>query len=95
MTELLRRWVNDEIKLSRSVKSFDADFCNGHMFGEVLSRNGLLDPQVLATKFTNDQTPGCKLGNFTQVRCAGAHPAHLCFLVLLWIAANVIFNFFK
>lgn len=67
MTELLRRWVNDEIKVSRTVKSFDSDFCNGYLFGEILSRYGLLDPQVLATKFSNDQTPGCKLGNFTQV----------------------------
>jgi hypothetical protein len=38
MTELLRRWVNDEVKVSRSVKSFDADFCNGYLFGEILSR---------------------------------------------------------
>jgi hypothetical protein len=67
MTELLRRWVNDEVKVSRNVKNFDVDFCNGFLFGEVLSRYGLLDPQVFATKFTNDHTPGCKLGNFTQV----------------------------
>ena len=71
MTELLRRWVNDDIKVSRAVKSFDADFCNGYLFGEILSRYGLLDPQVLATKFTNDHTPGCKMGNFTQVTCGG------------------------
>ncbi len=68
MTELLRRWINEEIKVSRPVKSFDSDFCNGYLFGEILSRYGLLEPQVLATKFTNDDTPGCKLGNFTQAR---------------------------
>jgi hypothetical protein len=32
MTELLRRWVNDEIKVSRTVKNFDTDFCNGYLF---------------------------------------------------------------
>lgn len=38
MTELLRRWVNDEIKVSRTVKNFDTDFCNGYLFGEILAR---------------------------------------------------------
>ena len=38
MTELLRRWVNDEVKVSRTVKNFDADFCNGYLFGEILAR---------------------------------------------------------
>ncbi len=41
MTELLRRWVNDEVKVSRTVKSFDADFCNGYLFGEILARYGM------------------------------------------------------
>jgi hypothetical protein len=87
MTELLRRWINDEIKVSRSVKNFDSDFCNGYLFGEILSRYGLLEPQVFSTKFTNDDTPGCKLGNFTQVRLAREIHAHG-FVVFLGASVN-------
>ena len=40
--ELLRSWVNDELKLSRSVSSFEVDMANGYLIGEILVRHGLL-----------------------------------------------------
>ena len=40
--ELLRSWVNDELKLSRPVSSFEVDMANGYLIGEILVRHGLL-----------------------------------------------------
>lgn len=31
-------WLNDEVQLSRKVTSFEKDFSNGFLFGELLSK---------------------------------------------------------
>ncbi|KAJ1632398.1 hypothetical protein T492DRAFT_868419 [Pavlovales sp. CCMP2436] len=41
--ELLRAWCNEELRLSRPVRSFEADFRNGLLIGEILHKYGLLD----------------------------------------------------
>lgn len=41
--ELLRSWCNDELKLSRPVRNIEADFRDGYLLGEILSKHGLLD----------------------------------------------------
>ena len=51
--ELLRTWLNDDLGLSRPVDSFEADFANGYLIGEVLLRHGLLpNADSLADKST-------------------------------------------
>ena len=51
--ELLRTWLNDELGLSRPVDSFELDFANGYLIGEVLIRHGLLpNADALADKST-------------------------------------------
>ncbi|KAJ1631412.1 hypothetical protein T492DRAFT_613007, partial [Pavlovales sp. CCMP2436] len=47
--ELLRAWCNEELRLSRPVRSFEADFRNGLLIGEILHKYGLLDdPHAMA-----------------------------------------------
>jgi hypothetical protein len=38
MSELILKWLNEEIGLSRKVSSFEEDFANGFLFGELLAR---------------------------------------------------------
>ena len=38
MSEILSRWLNDEVGLSRHVENFERDFANGYLFGELLAR---------------------------------------------------------
>jgi len=38
MSELILGWLNDELQLSRRVTSFERDFTNGFLFGEILAR---------------------------------------------------------
>lgn len=59
--ELLRGWCNDAVGLSRHVRSFEADFRDGCLFGEILDKYGLMDnarklratvdPQVMVANF--------------------------------------------
>lgn len=38
MAEILANWVNNELELSKHVDSFEKDFSNGYLFGEILKR---------------------------------------------------------
>jgi len=38
MSELILSWLNDEVQLSKKVTSFENDFANGYLFGELLSK---------------------------------------------------------
>ena len=70
--ELLRTWLNDDLGLSRPVDSFEADFANGYLIGEVLLRHGLLPnadsladkstPMAMVTNFNLLQQPLLDLG---------------------------------
>jgi len=63
--ELLRSWVNDELKLSKPVDSFEVDMANGFLLGEILVRHGLLrSMDQLADKVT----PTAKISNFNAVQ---------------------------
>ena len=39
MSEILLRWLNDEVRLSNPVTDFESDFSNCYAFGELLSRH--------------------------------------------------------
>ncbi|KAI8510088.1 hypothetical protein Bbelb_125160 [Branchiostoma belcheri] len=66
MTEILCRWLNDEVKLSKPVdnKTFAKDFSNGFLIGELLARYQL---QNDFDKFSQNRTAESKLNNFTRL----------------------------
>jgi len=38
MSDLIVSWLNDEVQLSKKITSFENDFANGYLFGELLSK---------------------------------------------------------
>ena len=40
----------EPIKLSRNIESFEADFANGYLFGEILSHYSLVDVDEFSKK---------------------------------------------
>lgn len=38
MSELILSWLNEELQLSTKVTSFEKDFSNGYLFGEILAK---------------------------------------------------------
>lgn len=43
-------WLNDEVQLSKKVTSFEKDFNNGYLFGELLSK---FNQQLNFEEFSN------------------------------------------
>ena len=68
--ELLRSWVNDELKLSRSVSSFEVDMANGYLIGEILVRHGLLPGHAPLDSLQDKESPNAKISNFGMVQQA-------------------------
>ena len=68
--ELLRSWVNDELKLSRSVSSFEVDMANGYLIGEILVRHGLLPGHAPLEALQDKESPNAKISNFGMVQQA-------------------------
>jgi len=68
--ELLRSWVNDELKLSRSVSSFEVDMANGYLIGEILVRHGLLPGHAPLDSLLDKESPNAKISNFGLVQQA-------------------------
>lgn len=64
MADLLRRWCNDELHLSRQVEDFERDFSNGFLLGEILSKFG---KQSNFSEFLDSENPKQILGNFTRL----------------------------
>ncbi|KAG8461563.1 hypothetical protein KFE25_001167 [Diacronema lutheri] len=65
--ELLRSWLNDELRLSRPVRSFETDFRNGLLLGEILHRHGLLDDLSAMSK---GDGPHAMIKNFNTLQPA-------------------------
>ena len=38
MSDLILNWLNEEIQLSKRVSSFEDDFSNGYLLGELLNK---------------------------------------------------------
>ncbi|KAK2837810.1 hypothetical protein Q5P01_015022 [Channa striata] len=66
MSEILCKWLNQELQLSKAVepKSFAKDFSNGYLFGEVLHKYQL---QNDFSMFMKKDTSVSKLNNFTRL----------------------------
>jgi hypothetical protein len=65
MSELLRRWLAEDVGVPTSVGSFERDFASGFLFGEVLARCNL---QGDFGKFVNKNTPDARINNFTRLQ---------------------------
>ena len=61
MAALLNRWVNDEVRLSRRVLSFESDFASGYLLGELLH---LFNQQKNFSSFQDSSTSDAKVANF-------------------------------
>ncbi|XP_028916699.1 sperm flagellar protein 2 isoform X2 [Ornithorhynchus anatinus] len=66
MSDILCRWLNQELQLSRAVdsKSFEKDFSTGYLIGEVLNKYGL---QEDFKQFSESRVTNSKLNNFTRL----------------------------
>nr|XP_040051942.1 sperm flagellar protein 2 isoform X2 [Gasterosteus aculeatus aculeatus] len=66
MSDILSRWLNEELELSQAVdpKTFARDFSSGYLIGEVLHKYQL---QNDFSMFVKKDSSICKLNNFTRV----------------------------
>jgi hypothetical protein len=61
MSEILLRWLNDEVRLQTPVSDFEADFANGFSFGELLDKHQMQPDFHL---FIDGDHPDAKTNNF-------------------------------
>jgi len=66
MAEQLVDWLRDEVQLSRDVRSFESEFSNGYLLGEVLAKHNQ-QPDFLEGAFRDDDRSDTKVGNFTKI----------------------------
>lgn len=64
MAKLLFDWLNKDVGLSRHVSSFEEDFRDGYLFGEILFK---YNQQTDFEKFNSRTTPDAKMINFCLV----------------------------
>uniref|UniRef100_A0A8C3JRF6 Sperm flagellar 2 n=1 Tax=Calidris pygmaea TaxID=425635 RepID=A0A8C3JRF6_9CHAR len=66
MAEILCEWLNEEVKLSRSVVpgSFSEEFSTGYLLGELLYKYGLQDD---FNQFSQSRVANAKLNNFFRL----------------------------
>ncbi|XP_075267487.1 sperm flagellar protein 2 isoform X1 [Opisthocomus hoazin] len=66
MSEILCEWLNEEVKLSRSVVpgSFSEEFSTGYLLGELLHKYGLQDD---FNQFSQSRLANAKLNNFSRL----------------------------
>ncbi|KAK7503972.1 hypothetical protein BaRGS_00004704, partial [Batillaria attramentaria] len=66
MTDILCRWLNDELEISSKVDqaSFAKEFASGYLIGEVLHKHQLQDD---FDQFSQSRTADSKLNNFTRL----------------------------
>ena len=65
MSAVIGNWLNKELVLSRRVDSFEEDFRNGFLFGELLN---LYQLQPDFPQFVDDFTPNAKVNNFKRLQ---------------------------
>ncbi|KAM6290170.1 sperm flagellar protein 2 [Aegotheles albertisi] len=66
MSQILCEWLNEEVKLSRSVVpgSFSEEFSTGYLLGELLHKYGLQDD---FNQFSQSRIANAKLNNFSRL----------------------------
>jgi len=66
MTELILRWVTEDVGLSGPISSAERDFANGYYIGELLVNLKMLSTATFDT-FKNDDKPKTKISNFKNI----------------------------
>ncbi|XP_028417674.1 sperm flagellar protein 2-like [Dendronephthya gigantea] len=66
MTDIICRWLNDDVKLSLNIEKENVSkrFSSGYLFGEILYKYGLQDD---FSSFSEGRTADSKLNNFTRI----------------------------
>eukprot|EP00899_Mesostigma_viride_P005423 jgi/Mesvir1/14882/Mv25026-RA.1 len=65
MSDLLKKWLRDDIGLPWLVGSFEQDFASGYAFGDILHRCNL---QPDFDDFINKNSPDAMINNYTRLR---------------------------
>lgn len=66
-TEQVLKWVTNDLRLSKTIHSFEMDFSNGYLFGEILCQFGIYDDVKVFSKNTNKEA---KVNNFYLIEDA-------------------------
>ena len=61
------QWINKDIHLTKVIHSFEMDFSNGYLFGEILCQFGIYDDIKIFSKGTNKEA---KVNNFYLIEDA-------------------------
>eukprot|EP00940_MAST-03C_sp_MAST-3C-sp2_P002363 g2363.t1 len=67
MSHLLVQWLNEDVKLSKTVVSLEEDFRNGFLFGDLLRRFNQLDAVTEGRKIQDRDVAEAKIFNFCTV----------------------------
>lgn len=77
MSELILSWLNDELQLSRRVTSFEHDFTNGFLFGEILARyNQQLNFGEFLDRYGVAYAATTRIVGSATSRCSSRRSAH-------------------
>ena len=68
MSEILLRWLNDEVRLAVPVANFEEDFANGYSFGELLDRHQMQPDFHLFIDGDHPGAPRPALGSLSRTR---------------------------
>lgn len=66
-TEQVFDWIKNELQLSRTVSSFEGDFSNGYLLGEILNSYG---PYCDLSTFSKKNNKEAKVNNFYAIEDA-------------------------
>jgi hypothetical protein len=64
MSQLLIKWLNEDVCLSRQIESLDNDFRDGYLLGELLFK---FNQQPDFSSFLTSQTPDARINNFSRL----------------------------
>ena len=66
-TEQVLNWISNDVRLSKAIHSFETDFANGYLFGEILCQFGIYEDVKIFSKATNKEA---KVNNFYLIEDA-------------------------
>lgn len=66
MSQLILEWLNVQVGLSRKVTTFERDFANGFLYGELLQRHGLV--HSIEDNFRDQSSYTSKQDNFKKLQ---------------------------
>lgn len=64
MSQLLARWIHDDLKIPTNVTSFEVECANGYLLGQILNKLGFA---VDVKELTDTEQPRAVLKNFAMI----------------------------